>query len=352
MGAPNPLFQRVFLGREHFGTRPSQSPSFSGCTCSLYTPTSPHTKYELLIIRCWIFWNLRGRVDRKVQACSQAKARLAMSRIGSPSEHWCDKRACNFVQKISGLQNATGKRPRQKPSKIVTWCHNKFRHFRAGPNPSKFVKNWFRHFSTMFARPFGGLWEKPGCPQSFWLQNFGSPLEDVENCSRSVEQPQIWHLSGLWQLQFMDIWAYLRSSFKGPDVAKRGPRTDQRTVMYRCSRNDCRINNWIRFEPKICICNGNNDPGALKVTDLRWQRTPKTQIFAENRRFSQIHPFSWKFQHLPFGGRRKPQKTAGFRRKPKIFAENRRKPLIGLRHLRCVTFSSAPNERSRETLYL
>ena len=46
-----------------------------------------------------------------------------------------------------------------------------------------------------------------------------------------------------------------------------------------------------------------------------------------------------------FGGRRKPQKTADFRRKPKIFAENRRKPQIGLRHLRCVTFSSAPINR-------
>ena len=45
------------------------------------------------------------------------------------------------------------------------------------------------------------------------------------------------------------------------------------------------------------------------------------------------------------GGRRKPQKTADFRRKPKIFAENRRKPQIGLRHLRCVTFSSALNKR-------
>ena len=42
-----------------------------------------------------------------------------------------------------------------------------------------------------------------------------------------------------------------------------------------------------------------------------------------------------------FGGHRKPQKTADFCRKPKIFAENRRKPQIGLRHLRCVTFSSA-----------
>ena len=37
----------------------------------------------------------------------------------------------------------------------------------------------------------------------------------------------------------------------------------------------------------------------------------------------------------------KPQETADFRRKPQIFAENRRKPQIGLRHLRCVTFSSA-----------
>ena len=81
--------------------------------------------------------------------------------------------------------------------------------------------------------------------------------------------------------------------------------------------------------------------GALKGTELRWQREPKTQIFAENRRFSQIHPFSWKFQHL--GGRRKPQKTADFRRKPKIFAENRRKPQFGLRHLRCVTFSLGPS---------
>ena len=34
------------------------------------------------------------------------------------------------------------------------------------------------------------------------------------------------------------------------------------------------------------------DKDALgKGTELRWQRRPKTQIFAENRRFSQIHPF-------------------------------------------------------------
>ena len=31
---------------------------------------------------------------------------------------------------------------------------------------------------------------------------------------------------------------------------------------------------------------------------LWWQRKPKMQIFAASRRFSQIHPFSWKFNHL------------------------------------------------------
>ena len=56
------------------------------------------------------------------------------------------------------------------------------------------------------------------------------------------------------------------------------------------------------------------------------------QIFADSRLLLEIETF---------GGRRKPQKTADFRRKPKIVAENRRKPLIGHRHLRCVTFSSA-----------
>ena len=58
----------------------------------------------------------------------------------------------------------------------------------------------------------------------------------------------------------------------------------------------------------------------------------KPQIFADSPLLLEIQAF---------GGRRKPQKTADFRRKPKIFAENRRKPQIGLRHLRCVTFSSA-----------
>ena len=63
---------------------------------------------------------------------------------------------------------------------------------------------------------------------------------------------------------------------------------------------------------------------------------------ADFRRKPQIFADSPILLEIPaFGGRRKPQKTADFRRKPKIFAENRRKPQIGLRHLRCVTFSSA-----------
>ena len=58
----------------------------------------------------------------------------------------------------------------------------------------------------------------------------------------------------------------------------------------------------------------------------------KPQIFADSSLLLEIPAF---------GGRRKPQKTADFRRKPKISAENLRKLQIGLRHLRCVTFSSA-----------
>ena len=46
--------------------------------------------------------------------------------------------------------------------------------------------------------------------------------------------------------------------------------------------------------------------GELNVTDLRRYRE------SQKRRFSQIHPFSWKF------------KEADFRRKPKIFSETRR----------------------------
>ena len=63
------------------------------------------------------------------------------------------------------------------------------------------------------------------------------------------------------------------------------------------------------------------DQSALKVTDLRWQREPKTQIFTEN---------SPLLLEIPaFGGRRKPQQTADFRRKPKIFAENCRNRSLG-----------------------
>ena len=58
-----------------------------------------------------------------------------------------------------------------------------------------------------------------------------------------------------------------------------------------------------------------NNLGELKGTELRWQREPKTQIFAENRRFSQIRPFSCKFQHLEgAGNRRFSQETEDFRR--------------------------------------
>ena len=42
------------------------------------------------------------------------------------------------------------------------------------------------------------------------------------------------------------------------------------------------------------------------------------------------------------------QETVENRRKPKIFAENRRKPQIGLRHLRCVTFSLALSESNKK----
>ena len=40
--------------------------------------------------------------------------------------------------------------------------------------------------------------------------------------------------------------------------------------------------------------------GELKGTERRWQAGPRTQSFAENRRFSQIHPFLGKSQ---MGGR-------------------------------------------------
>ena len=62
------------------------------------------------------------------------------------------------------------------------------------------------------------------------------------------------------------------------------------------------------------------------------------QIFAENRRFSQIHPFSWKSQHL---------EGAGNRRKPQIFAGNRRfsQKTAGNRRLGSVTLGPSPLAR-------
>ena len=64
---------------------------------------------------------------------------------------------------------------------------------------------------------------------------------------------------------------------------------------------------------------------------------------ADFRRKPQIFAGSPLLLEIPaFGGRREPQKTADFPRKPKNFAESRRKPQIGLRHLRSVTFGSAP----------
>ena len=52
---------------------------------------------------------------------------------------------------------------------------------------------------------------------------------------------------------------------------------------------------------------------AILVHSGEREREPKTHIFAENRTFSQIHPFFWKFKHLEGADldfRRKPQETA------------------------------------------
>ena len=59
---------------------------------------------------------------------------------------------------------------------------------------------------------------------------------------------------------------------------------------------------------------------------------------AEKRRFSQKTADFRRFTLL--FGNSSIWRAQDFRRKPQIFAENRRKPQIGLRHLRCVTFSS------------
>ena len=72
---------------------------------------------------------------------------------------------------------------------------------------------------------------------------------------------------------------------------------------------------------------GNPFEGELKVTDLRWQREPKPQIFADSH-------FSWRFKHLEGTG--KPKKF-----RPKIFEENRRK----LRRLGSITFGPSPLAR-------
>ena len=64
------------------------------------------------------------------------------------------------------------------------------------------------------------------------------------------------------------------------------------------------------------------DQGTLKGTK---QRKPKTQIFAETRRFSQICPFPetssiWRAQKTT-ENRRYSQKTEDFRRKPQETAD-------------------------------
>ena len=61
----------------------------------------------------------------------------------------------------------------------------------------------------------------------------------------------------------------------------------------------------------------------------------KPQIFADSPLLLEIPAF---------GGRRKPQKTADLSQKTEDF---RRKPQIGLRHLRCVTFSSALDQEQK-----
>ena len=48
MGAPNPLFKRVFLGSEDFGTRPFHSPSLSGMRLYFVRPHFPSPKYHLV----------------------------------------------------------------------------------------------------------------------------------------------------------------------------------------------------------------------------------------------------------------------------------------------------------------
>ena len=82
-----------------------------------------------------------------------------------------------------------------------------------------------------------------------------------------------------------------------------------------------------KFSGRAC---GDGTKVTERVQNADLRRKP--QIFADSPLLLEIQAF---------GGRRKPQISAGNRRKPQIFAENRRKPQIGVCHLRCVTLSSA-----------
>ena len=53
LGAPNPLFQELFLGREHFGTRPCQSPSRFGIRLHFLRPPLPLPQWLLRKFRFW-----------------------------------------------------------------------------------------------------------------------------------------------------------------------------------------------------------------------------------------------------------------------------------------------------------
>ena len=73
-----------------------------------------------------------------------------------------------------------------------------------------------------------------------------------------------------------------------------------------------------------------------KILGKERKNAQKCKEFLEKEKSKEIQKSKEKkirvlLENQAFGGRRKPQ----------IFAENRRKPQIGLRHLRCVTFSSA-----------
>ena len=92
---------------------------------------------------------------------------------------------------------------------------------------------------------------------------------------------------------------------------------------------------WVVFLGLSWRAQGDGTKVTEKAQNAAFRRKP--QIFADS-----------PLEIQAFGGHRKPQKTADFRRKSQTFAENRRKPQIGLRHLRCVTFSSAPFLRKHQ----